>query len=81
MAVYSYADERDHFCFLFIGLRVMFPQLWHVVAMWGSRVCLMRVVELYPGTKGVLHFLQMPWRMCWGILVLVLWAILLRSDT
>ena len=80
MAVYSDADECDHFCFLLMGLRLMFPQVWHVVVMWGSLVWRMRVVELYPGMSGVLHFLQMPVRMCCGILVRVLWAILLRSD-
>lgn len=80
MAVYSDADECDHFCFLLMGLRAMFPQVWHVVVMWGSLFCLIRVVELYPGMRGVLHFLQMPFRISCGILVLVRWAILLRSD-
>ena len=57
----------------------MFPQVWHVVEMWGSLRWLILVVELYPDMRGVLHFLQMPWRMWVGIFVLVLCAILLRS--
>ena len=79
MAVDAYADECYHGFFLLRGLRVMFLHVWHVVVMWGSLFWLILVVELYPEMRGVLHFLQMPWRMWGGIFVLVLWAMRLRS--
>ena len=79
MAVEAYADECDHFCLLLIGVRVVFPQVWHVVVMWGSLCWLMRVVELYPGISGVLHCLQMLCLMWGGSFVLVLCAILRSS--
>jgi hypothetical protein len=62
-----------------MGVRVVFPHVWHVVVMWGSLRWLMRVVELYPGICGVPHFLQMVCFMCGGVLVLVFWAIFLSS--
>jgi len=79
VAVDAYADEGYHFVFLLRGLRVVFLHVWHVVVMWGSLCWLILVVELYPGMRGVLHFLQMPCFMWGGIFVLVRCAIRLRS--
>ena len=57
----------------------MFWQLWHVVAVWGSRFWRVRVWLLYPGMRGVSHFLQVPRRMSVGRWVLVRWAMRFMS--
>ena len=76
----SYADEGEcHGFFLLRGMRVMFWQVWQVVEVWGSRFWCVRVWLLYPGMRGVSHFLHMPRRMSVGRWVLVRWAMRFMS--
>jgi len=57
---------------------VMWPHLRHVVAMWGSLFCRMRVL-LFLGVLRVLHLGHIVRCLCRGSLVLVLLAILRAS--
>jgi len=47
------------FFLLFSGIRVCPPQFKHVITMWGSLLCCIRMRQFTPGKIKLLHFLQM----------------------